>query len=221
MDIFERIVAAAKASDRRIVMPEGEDGRIVRAARRLLDDGIATPVLLGRRAEIVATALAAETALDGITVIDPDANERLDAYARAYTTARRRLNSKLAYRLARKPLYFAAMMVAEGDADAMVAGVAHPTRRVIEAGLLGIGLADGIHIGQCIEKMRKNKKGKTQPCSSEGLTVQQGSIGVSFCGFIEGRGNPTFGVRENLLVHASCPSKLDLIPIDCDARNNF
>lgn len=78
-------------------------------------------------------------------MIDPDGSERLDAYARAYTTVRRRFDSKLAYRLTRKPLYFAAMMVAEDDADAMVAGVAHPTRRVIEAGHLGIGLADGIH----------------------------------------------------------------------------
>jgi phosphate acetyltransferase len=49
-------------------------------------------------------------------------------------------------RLAARPLYLAGMMVREGAADAMVAGVSHPTRRVIEAGLMTIGLAEGIHL---------------------------------------------------------------------------
>jgi len=47
-------------------------------------------------------------------------------------------------RLVARPLYFAGMMVRLGDAQAMVAGAANPTRRVIEAGLMTIGLADGI-----------------------------------------------------------------------------
>jgi len=50
----------------------------------------------------------------------------------------------MATRLLSKPLYFAGMMVRQGDADAMVAGCANPTRRVIEAGLMTVGLADGI-----------------------------------------------------------------------------
>ena len=50
----------------------------------------------------------------------------------------------MARRLLRKPLYHGALMVKTGDAAAMVAGAVHPTRRVIEAGLLGVGLAEGI-----------------------------------------------------------------------------
>ena len=50
----------------------------------------------------------------------------------------------MATRLVSKPLYFGGMMVREGDADAMVAGCANPTRRVIEAGLMTVGLAPGI-----------------------------------------------------------------------------
>ena len=50
----------------------------------------------------------------------------------------------MATRLAAKPLYFGGMMVRQGDADVMVAGAANPTRRVIEAGLMTVGLADGI-----------------------------------------------------------------------------
>ena len=50
----------------------------------------------------------------------------------------------MATRLLTKPLYFGGMMVRQGDADAMVAGCANPTRRVIEAGLMTVGLAEGI-----------------------------------------------------------------------------
>jgi phosphate acetyltransferase len=53
-------------------------------------------------------------------------------------------NPKVAERALRKPLIYAGMMVKAGDADAMLAGVAHPTARVIEAGLLTVGLAEGI-----------------------------------------------------------------------------
>ena len=68
----------------------------------------------------------------------------MDRYAEAYAAARDNVGAKVARRLARKPLYFGALMVHSGDAAAMVAGAANPTRRVIEAGLLGIGLAEGI-----------------------------------------------------------------------------
>src|SRR3712207_9481431 len=49
-------------------------------------------------------------------------------------------------RLVARPLYFGGAMVSHGEADAMVAGVAHPTRRVIEAGLMTVGLAEGISL---------------------------------------------------------------------------
>ena len=124
MDIIERLTAAAKARRGTLVLPEGNDPRIVEAARRIEDDGIAQVVVLD------AAKLAD----------DPHA----EAYAEAYVAARPDSNLKVARRLLRKPLYFAAMMVRAGDADAMVAGAANPTRRVIEAGLLGVGLAPGI-----------------------------------------------------------------------------
>ena len=124
MDIIERLTAAAKARRGTLVLPEGNDPRIVEAARRIEDDGIAQVVVLD----------AAKLADD----------PRAEAYAEAYVAARPDSNLKVARRLLRKPLYFAAMMVRAGDADAMVAGAANPTRRVIEAGLLGVGLAPGI-----------------------------------------------------------------------------
>jgi len=98
------------------VLPEVDDERIVEAARKLKDEGLAEPILPP----------------------DPHASPRLAVYAELYG------NPKIAQRAVRKPLLHAGMMVKAGDADAMLAGVAHPTARVIEAGLMTIGLAKGI-----------------------------------------------------------------------------
>lgn len=132
MDAIQPLIAKAKESPRRVVLPEGADGRILEAARRLKDDGIAEPVLLG------------PGAVDGISCIDPETSEDLDRFAEAYAAQSAKIDAKVARRLVRKPLYFAGMMVRLGDAEAMIAGAANPTRRVIEAGLMTVGLKDGI-----------------------------------------------------------------------------
>ena len=144
MDLLEQFIAKAKGKNQAVVLPEGGDARVLRAARRLVDEGIATPVLLGTRAELVAAAGRAGVALDGIGTVDPETSEKRDAYAEAYAAGRDKVDAKVARRLLRKPLYYGALMVKSGDAAAMVAGAANPTRRVIEAGLLGVGLAEGI-----------------------------------------------------------------------------
>lgn len=144
MGILEDLIAAVKAHNRTVVLPEGTDARVLQAARRLRDDGIAETVLLGPRAELEDAAERAGVALDDIATVDPQDSDRLEAYAEAYVAGRETLDVKVARRLLRKPLYYGAMMVKAGTADAMIAGAATPTRRVIEAGLLGVGLAEGI-----------------------------------------------------------------------------
>ncbi len=144
MDGIEFLIARARRRSGRVVLPEGEDERILRAARRLCDSGVARPILLGRRDALAAVAERAKVALDGVETADPAGHVRLEAYAEAYAAHARRADPRIARRLMRKPLYFGAMMVRLGEADALVAGVANPTRRVIEAGRLAIGLAPGI-----------------------------------------------------------------------------
>ena len=117
MDPLERLFERARRQPRRIVLPDTADERIRQAARRLKQERLAEPLL-------------------------PEAIEdspRLAAYAALYPG-----NPNIAGRAVRKPLIHAGMMVKSGDADAMLAGVAHPTARVIEAGLMSIGLAEGI-----------------------------------------------------------------------------
>ncbi len=132
VDIVEACIVKARASRKRVVFPEGHDERIVAAARRLEDEGIAIPILLGAEP------------IDGIEVIDPETSSRIAAYAEHYAAGRPGAGGKVAERLIRRPLFHAGMMVKAGDADAMIAGVAHPTGRVIEAGLMTVGLAEGI-----------------------------------------------------------------------------
>lgn len=107
---------------KRIVFPEADDARVVAAAQRIRDEGIADAILLDA---------------------EPDA-AKLDAYAALYLQSRPDANPKVARRLAAKPLFRAGLMVKAGEADAMIAGAAHPTARVIEAGMMTIGLAEGI-----------------------------------------------------------------------------
>jgi phosphate acetyltransferase len=143
-DIVDACKAAARARGKRLVFPEGNDERIVAAARKLQDERIAVPILLGTAEEIAAAAARAGVLLDGVITQDPQQNERLAAYAELYAAGRPDANAKVAARLVRKPLFHAGMMVKAQDADAMIAGVANTTGRVIEAGLMTVGLADGM-----------------------------------------------------------------------------
>jgi phosphate acetyltransferase len=143
-DVVEACIAKARARPRRVVFPEGHDDRIVAAARRLKDEGIAAPIVLGTSGDVRAAADRARVRIDGLTVLDPETSDRNGAYAKLYVAARPGAAPKVAERLTRKPLFHAGMMVKAGDADAMIGGVANPTGRVIEAGLMTVGLAAGI-----------------------------------------------------------------------------
>ena len=143
-DVIDDCLVRARASGKRPVFPEGHDERIVAAARRLKDLGIACPILVGTRAEVGAAAERAGVSLGGIDVLDPAESAQLESYVALYTAGRPGANAKVAERLVRKPLFHAGMMVRAGDADAMIAGVTTTTGRVIEAGLMTVGLAAGI-----------------------------------------------------------------------------
>jgi phosphate acetyltransferase len=123
MDVVGCCVEKIRGRGLRVVFPEGGDERIVAAAGRLREEGIAEPIVLCG---------------------DLDSSAKLDAYAALYVQGRPDANPKLARRIAAKPLFHAGLMVKAGDAEAMLAGVAHPTARVIEAGMMTVGLAQGV-----------------------------------------------------------------------------
>jgi len=120
--IIAECCAKIRGRGLRVVFPEVDDERIAAAARRLSEEGLARAILLER----------------------PESSDRLDAYAALYVAGRADVNPRVARRLAAKPLFHAGLMVKSNDADAVIAGAAHPTARVLEAAMLTIGLAPGI-----------------------------------------------------------------------------
>jgi phosphate acetyltransferase len=143
MGIVDGFIEKARGMTRSVVLPEGNDERIVQAARQIKDKGIADPILLGSIDEVNAAASAAGVSLSGIKVIDPKTSDKLDAYTQAYAKGRD-LKLGVAARMVKRALFYGGMMVAQGDADTMVAGVAHATATVIQAGALTVGYAPGI-----------------------------------------------------------------------------
>jgi phosphate acetyltransferase len=138
----KRLLAGRKTT---LVLPEGEDERILQAASRLRNCGFdVRPILLGSTAAVHAAAARHGIALEGIVVLDPAANANEPTLAEAYVRGRPSTTVALARRIVRKPLFCAGMMVRAGSADAMLAGAVTPTARVVEAAMMTIGPAPGV-----------------------------------------------------------------------------
>ena len=144
MDLTVKLFDIARQRRRKVVLPEGDDARVIAAAVRLVKEGIAQPILIGEISAINEAARTLGVSLDGIEVADARKDARLQDYGTALAATRDSMTQAMATRLVSKPLYFGGMMLRQGDADAMVAGAANPTRRVIEAGLMTVGLADKV-----------------------------------------------------------------------------
>ena len=144
MDIISSFREKVQGKNLTVVLPEGRDGRIIRAARRLMDENIARPIVLGKPEQIEAAINKAGVNLHGIETINPKESDQLDVYADSYSRQREGISVAVARHVVVKPLFYGGMMVACGDADTAVGGVASATATLIQAGVLTVGLAPGI-----------------------------------------------------------------------------
>lgn len=123
--ILHPLFEKAKASPKKIVLPEGENDKIIRAAKQAVDEGIAKPVLLGDK-KIIETKLE-ERNIDKkeVTVIDPKNSPKLETYAKNFHEIRKRrgITYNEAIELMKKPNVYGCMMVQEGEADGMLSGL--------------------------------------------------------------------------------------------------
>jgi phosphate acetyltransferase len=142
MEFIQRCKEKLQATSAKIVFPEGNDPRILQAARRLSDENIADVILLGDHTEISQIAQQSGVSIKGFELLDPGNSNHQAEYAERYLVNRPRTKTAIASRMIRKPLNFGAMMVNAGHASLVVSGINHPTRRVIEAAESCIGLAD-------------------------------------------------------------------------------
>jgi malate dehydrogenase (oxaloacetate-decarboxylating)(NADP+) len=115
----------AHRDPRRVVFPEGEDPKVIRAAHILAEEGTAHPILIGRATQMREALQVLGIELDGIRIIDPSTSPERDRYAEAFWLRRQRkgLSRSEAQSLMTRGIYFACQMVASGDADAVVAGL--------------------------------------------------------------------------------------------------
>jgi phosphate acetyltransferase len=144
MDLIAEFKEKARRQIKTIVLPEGEDDRILPAAKQISAEGFAEPVVLGPRGRLVEDAARLGVDASQVRLIDPATSPDLERYSRIYSQRREGIPEAVAKRLMKRPLMFGAMMVAVGAADGMVGGVTCPTARVIEAGGLTIGYQPGV-----------------------------------------------------------------------------
>jgi phosphate acetyltransferase len=143
MTLIEKLKARARTAPQRIVLPEGEDPRVVAAAAAITREGFAKITLLGRKTIIESIAAGLRVPLTSVATVEPAASPQLEAYAQIYYERRRARGVSLeeSREVAARPLYFAALAVAAGDADGTVGGAANTTGETVRAALHAIGLA--------------------------------------------------------------------------------
>ncbi|KPK99078.1 MAG: phosphate acetyltransferase [candidate division Zixibacteria bacterium SM23_73_2] len=146
MDIISEIREKAKKRKKRVVLPEGEEERMVKAAKIIMEDRIAEVTLLGDEKNIEKLALENGLDLNKIKVKSPENSSEFEEYAQEYFKIREKkgMTIERAKEFMKNSLFFGAMMVRKGEVDCSVAGSINTTGDVLRAALHIIGLAPGI-----------------------------------------------------------------------------
>jgi phosphate acetyltransferase len=149
MNISEKIRQNAKKNIKKIVLPEGEEPRMIEAAEMIYRDGFAKLVFLGKEEIIRKEAKDANVNFpEEIEIIDPEFSNNLDHYAKIYYELRKNKGISLdeARELIKDPLYFGALMVYQNDADGLVAGSVNATGDVFRPALQTIKTSRDVKI---------------------------------------------------------------------------
>ncbi|HBC47457.1 MAG TPA: hypothetical protein DCZ43_10455, partial [candidate division Zixibacteria bacterium] len=148
MNIVSSIQDKARKLKGRIVLPEGAEERTVLAAKKLISEGICTPVLIGEIDEITTLCQKHAFNPDKVEIVDPINDSMFDFYADEYYRIRKEkgMTPEEAREVMQGPLYFGAMMVRQGRVDGSVAGALSTTGDVLRAAIQIIGLAKGIDV---------------------------------------------------------------------------
>ena len=143
--MMRRLINRAKSLPKRIVFPEGENKKILRAAHNIIDEAIATPILLGREDKIKALAKEHDLDIRGAIIID----HRKAANSKEYCDIlyKQRNRKGLTYPAAKRAMLnstvYGSLMVKQGDADGMVSGIDKSYPDTIRPALQIIGMGDG------------------------------------------------------------------------------
>ena len=146
----------AKRNPKRVVFAEADQLTVLKAAQFVYDEGIAIPILLGRK-ETIKILMEELDFDDSIEIVDPKEKnqEKIDEYASIYwkKEERKGLTLLASKKLMRERNYFGAMMVNSGDADALITGYSKSYPNVVKPILKLIGLDEEIGRASCRERV--------------------------------------------------------------------
>jgi malate dehydrogenase (oxaloacetate-decarboxylating)(NADP+) len=144
-EFMRGVINSAKNAPKRIVFPEGNEERVLRAVQILRQEEICEPILIGNDREIRAQAAALGIDLDGVPIVDPRSSEKLVYYRKELVSLRKRkgVTDRDAERLLGRRGYFGVMMVRMGDAHGLVAGLTKSYSESVRPSLEIVGLAEG------------------------------------------------------------------------------
>jgi phosphate acetyltransferase len=143
-----QLVTRAKSKKKHIVLPEGNDDRILTAAARLINQDVVDLTILGIREDIIAAIkrLNLKFDLDKIQIIDPATSGRYQNYVETLYELRKtkNVNMEMARDMMTDVSYFGTMMVYKGEADGMVSGAIHTTQHTIRPALQFVKTKPGV-----------------------------------------------------------------------------
>lgn len=148
IQLLDEIKTKAKLKNKKIILPESQDERVLKAANILSKEKIAKVITLGEPEEVIKKASKLKIDLDDIEIIDHLTHPKFDEFVEKYYLIRekKRITKQLATETMKRDIFFAAMMLREGLVDGSVAGSISSTADVMKAGIQIIGTQPGISI---------------------------------------------------------------------------
>jgi phosphate acetyltransferase len=145
MNTLEKIIHQAQSKQKTIVLAEGDDTRVIKAAVRAANDGVANCILVGNEIVIKQAAASEQLSLKDIRIEDPQTSKQTDSYAKTLFTLREKkgMTLEVASQLVQDPLYFADLMLKANQADGSIAGARYSTGDRVRSALQIIGVAPG------------------------------------------------------------------------------
>jgi len=147
MDVLKKFKEKAAVEKKKIVFPEGNDERIIKAAQEVEQLGIADIIILGEESELQKTAEKNTVDLSGVEIINPRSNEYIEEFTEEFYELRKHKDISIedAVKSVIDPLYFGTMMIYTGYADGMVAGADNPTGNVLRPAFQIVKTKEGMN----------------------------------------------------------------------------
>ncbi len=147
-ELIRVMMHKAQKEPKKVVFPEGEDEKIIRAAHVVHQDNMAYPILLGNKKVIEEEIERLDFDKNEFSIVDPERSDKRIEYANAFFSKRQRKGATLkdSKELMKKPNYFGSMMVELGEANALISGLTTSYPNTIRPALQCVGIKQGLNI---------------------------------------------------------------------------